>query len=177
MNKGLLGTLAFISGAAVGAIVAWKLAKDKYEKIAEEEIASVKEVYSRKVVEMEEKEVDEDQSTLEEYMQIAKDEGYSSDEEVDDIKKPYVISPEQFENSEYPVETLTYYNDGVLTDDQNNVIEDAASMVGVDFPEHYGEFEDDCVYVRNDKEEVDYEILADLRNYADVVGSPHQNGE
>lgn len=40
--------LAFTIGAAAGSIVTWKLIKNKYEQIAQEEIDSVKEVYSRR---------------------------------------------------------------------------------------------------------------------------------
>lgn len=42
MNKKLFGVIMFAVGAAVGSAVTWKLVKTRYEQIAEEEIASVK---------------------------------------------------------------------------------------------------------------------------------------
>ena len=41
MNNKLIGAIAFVTGAAVGSIVTWKLVETKYRKLAEEEIASV----------------------------------------------------------------------------------------------------------------------------------------
>lgn len=37
--------LVFLAGAACGSLITWKLVKDKYEKIANEEIEAVREVY------------------------------------------------------------------------------------------------------------------------------------
>ena len=37
--------ISFVAGAAIGSLLAWKFAKDKYERIAQEEIDSVKEYY------------------------------------------------------------------------------------------------------------------------------------
>lgn len=49
MNKNsLVNIAAFAIGAAAGSVVTWKLVKTKYERIANEEIESVKEVYSAK---------------------------------------------------------------------------------------------------------------------------------
>ena len=50
--KDILGkVLLFTAGAAIGSAVTWKLVKTKYEKIAQEEIDSVKEEYYVKVPE------------------------------------------------------------------------------------------------------------------------------
>ena len=40
---------------------------------------------------------------------------------------------------------------------------------------HFGEYEDDSVFVRNDDRKCDYEILMDQRLYSDVIkGMPRQ---
>ena len=44
----LTNVLWFIGGAATGSLVVWQLLKKKYQKIADEEIASVKEAYKNK---------------------------------------------------------------------------------------------------------------------------------
>ena len=48
MKKSLLYLFAFAVGASLGSAVTWHYTKKKYEKIAEEEIKSVKEVFSKK---------------------------------------------------------------------------------------------------------------------------------
>lgn len=87
-----------------------------------------------------------------------------------DANKPYVISPEEFSDIwEYDTISLTYYADNVLTDDEDEVMEDIEGTVGADSLERFGEYEDDAVYVRNDRLKCYYEILKDLRNYSDVI--------
>ena len=48
MNCGILNKILIFSvGAAIGSVITWKLVKTKYERIAQEEIDSVKDVYSK----------------------------------------------------------------------------------------------------------------------------------
>ena len=42
-------------------------------------------------------------------------------------------------------------------------------MVGFESLGSFGEYEDDCVHVRNDAQKTDYEILRALRNYSEVI--------
>lgn len=47
-------------------------------------------------------------------------------------------------------------------------------IVGTESLTHFGEYEDDSVFVRNDKVKCDFEILPDQRNFSDVrAGNPH----
>lgn len=169
---------AFTLGAAAGAVVSWRLLKKRYEIIADEEIESVKEWYARKY---EEKNDDEEVSPRREHKQVVSQEKYeaiasqynkeSIIKEGEDMDEPYVIPPEEFgEEDGYETESLTYYADGVLTDDADNIIENIDATVGADFASHFGEFEDDSVFVRNPVYATDYEILADGRSYSEVVG-------
>ena len=66
--------------------------------------------------------------------------------------------------------TLIYYNDGILADSDNNRIDDIESCIGYESLNHFGEYEDDSVYVRNDDAMTDYEVLLDESNYADLEG-------
>ena len=88
------------------------------------------------------------------------------------MDKPYVISPEEFDdNEDYETVSLTYYSDGVLTDERDNVIEDVEGTIGEDSLTHFGEYEDDSVFVRDDRKKIDYEILADDRKFSEVYRS------
>lgn len=79
--------------------------------------------------------------------------------------KPYVISPEEFGEVGYNQVSLTYYADGTLADEHDDVIGDVDSLIGKESLDHFGEYEDDSVFVRNVQLETDFEILKDLRNY------------
>lgn len=184
MNKA--GSLfIFAAGAAFGSFVTWKLFKDKYEQIAQDEIDSVKEVFAKKDSDNEEPVLAEesernDKPSIIEYAAKLKENGYTNysdsenkesvyKEEGDSVQEPYVISPEEFgEFGKYDTISLTYYADYVLADDNDDVIEDVDDVVGTESLTHFGEYEDDSVFVRNDRLKCDYEILLDQRNFSDV---------
>lgn len=176
MNYTLSKAIIFVAGAAIGSIVTWQLLKTKYEHDFEIELDEMRDYYSNKIEKEYEEQLAKDRD---EYDNLVKYSGYNNysdtreekKEEVESMEKPYVIPPEEFgEEDEYDRESLTYYADGVLTDDWDNPIEDVDGMVGVDSLNHFGEYEDDSVFVRNDYLRTDYEILLDKRNFADVIG-------
>ena len=85
-----------------------------------------------------------------------------------DIEAPYVITPEEFgELDGYTKVSLTYYADGILADENCVIIDNVEEIVG-DALDHIGEIETDSVFCRSDPKRCDYEILQDLRRYADV---------
>ena len=186
MNKDMMIKLfIFTAGAAIGSAVTWNVVKTKYEQIANEEIESVKRHYKMKET-GEAKDIHVETSgkpvadTIKEmYESYAK--RYSSDQEEkpeskveekeeENVEKPYVISPEEFgEIDEYETISLTLYADNVLADDQGNIIDDVEGTVGKDSLNHFGEYEEDSVFVRNDERRCDYEILADDLTYEDAM--------
>ena len=97
------------------------------------------------------------------------------DETIDISDTPYVIPPERFgELDEYTTISLTYYADNILADEDDRYIDNVDDIVGRESLEHFGEYEDDSVFVRNDRLKCDYEILLDQRNYSDVINmKPH----
>ena len=113
---------------------------------------------------------------VDDYKSMLVEQGYVSKDNITEIKggvervsgKPYVIRPEEFGEEDYETVSLTYYEDGVLTDEYDEPVEDIDDTVGADFFTHFGEYEDDSVFVRNDEQEIDYEILKDTRKYSDV---------
>ena len=62
--------------------------------------------------------------------------------------------------------SLTYFADGVLADEYGVIVDNVEEIVG-DGLNHFGEYEEDAVYVRNDAKRCDYEILKDERKYAE----------
>lgn len=51
MKKAIAGVLGFVIGAAAGSAASWYILRTRYEQIAQDEIDSVKEVFSKKMAE------------------------------------------------------------------------------------------------------------------------------
>ena len=188
--------LCFVAGAAIGSVVTWKLIEKKYKDLADEEIESVIETFKNrkpritkdnvketveKVINKckEPKEIVEDIVTAERYS-IENEEEIDEDDESnytvnvdndDEVVTPYVITPEEFgKYNEYGTKTLTYYADNVLTDEIDNPItsEEMITMIGPDALDHFGEYEDDSVYIRDEMNEMDYEILKSEKTFSEI---------
>lgn len=190
----------FTAGAMIGSVVTYKFAKNKFDIVLKEEMDAMVEAYGlrsnlKNVNEVHEtdipEEVDEDVHTgmsakpsMMEYIAKIREAGYVNysdkphveEEEANDVEEfIHVIDPDDFEEDEdYDSVSLTYYADGILADDMDERIEDVDDTVGPDFADHFGEYEDDAVFIKNDKRKTYYEILRDERRYAEVVyEDPH----
>lgn len=184
MNNGLKNGIIFVLGAAAGSAATWYLLKTKYEQLAQEEIDSVKEAFARRLDEIEgigEEPVDPTPLDFGENEKVnyagivathygitkSKEEGGSDVMEVGTA--PYTISPEDYgELDGYETDSFTYYADGVLTDMDDNPIEDVEGKIGESNLLKFGEYEDDAIFVRNEMLKIDYEVLKDMRNFSDL---------
>lgn len=168
---------ALTVGVAVGAIV-YFYAEKKYSKIAQDEIDSVKKAFSYRNDDIL---TEDDASNNEvasidtkadkkEYSEKIKTFGYNIHSDKFDKKEtPYIISPNEFaELDDYETISLYYYGDGILANGDDEPVENADEIVGLDFFSHFGEYEDDSVYVRNDALKCDFEILFDHHRFSEV---------
>lgn len=178
MNKAYV-SLSFVAGTLIGAVTAVLLTKDYYEKKAEgradAEIESVKEMMKKREERLET--ITNEQVEKRAYEIISERYGTPNKPELKEKKKedetmaeerPYVIDPSEYGDLDYKQVSLNYYDDGVLTYENDDVIDDIDSLVGKDSLSHFGEYEADAVYVRNDRLKIDFEILADTRRYEDI---------
>lgn len=197
MNK--LGTvIAFLAGTAIGGMTAWRVANERYAKISEEDILSVKEAFRNReqklkdeieelkskleVTECSEEEKvpstilstneHQDKGDINEYVRMVNRTKYAHtsvpQKEDHSIEAPYVISPEEFgEMDGYTQISLTYFEDDDILSDENGVIIDDPEEIVGDALNHFGDYEEDSVFVRSDPKRCDYEILKDLRSYAE----------
>lgn len=187
MNKTLSNLFIFTAGAAIGSVVTWKLVKNKYARIAQEEIETIRDWYMQRNQSAPVEPVEEEPAPVVQqvpefteqdridYANIAN--AYSNNNEKGvpaPVKRPYVISPDEFDEIGYQTVSLTLYEDGIVEDDRFYVLDDEEieEKIGRDSLNHFGEYEEDSVFVRNEEEEIDYEILRDSRNYADI---PHNH--
>ena len=155
------GLLIFAAGLAVGAVAGAVIVKNKVLADAKAEIDEVREYYREsrgqkdehveEVKEVEKKEYelkdiqikDEPKTEKEHtnYNQIAKMYTSKNEFQTPMYDDPFVIDPSEFgENPEYDTETLTYFADGVLVDDVDDVIEEPDIVVGLENLKVFEEF-------------------------------------
>lgn len=178
MNRTLSNVFIFTVGAAIGSAVSYKILKTKFEKIAQEEIESVKQTFSKRTVDLEEAHNRDMNRVYRDILdktneKILQENGYTNysgiSKDVENLDEPYVIPPDEFGDfDEYEQVTLYYYADGVLTDDVDEPVDDVEGTVGSNALDSFGEWEDDAVHVRNDKLQCDFEILRKCDNFADI---------
>ena len=193
MSENFKTFLTFVLGAAAGSAATWYFLSKKHEQDIQE-INDQWSVYCDgldEIKEMENAQVEDEPE--EEPVRVAEERTYGTpisikeaatslvqpdasdyyEEGDESMDEPYVITPEEFSELEYEgysTETLTLYSNGVLTDYLDNVIENVDDVVGEESLEHFGEYEEDTVFVRNDHLMTGYEIQRDYRTYAEVVG-------
>ena len=191
MKKEFTYFVIFAIGTAAGSLASMKYFKTKYERIADEEIESVKKSFTQlmKKSDILNKKTDSNpknnsnstsdntkgKETLNkvvsklDYTSFSKS---TTKEEVGDDKPegdlPYIIPPEQVGEDDYECNTYTLYSDGVLTDELNDVVEeeDLAYLIGSrDVFKHIDDYGNGAVYVRNDFLGTDFEIIRCLEAY------------
>ena len=188
------GLFIFAAGVVAGAVAGAYLVKDKIMADAKQEIEEVREYYrskkeSKKEEVVEERPVEEVKEEKE-YKTIVENSGYVNYNKPEQIIQhsvledaPYAIDPEEFGDKEeegWDTATLTYFADGVLVDDVDEVVEQPDVVVGLDNLRIFEEFPDaTCVYVRNETWRTDFEILRDDWKWSDlqepqVEKKPHQ---
>lgn len=168
MNK-LGEVLIFAAGAAIGSLITWKIVKTKYERIAEEEIESVKNVFSRKEKENMKKPSAKiaDKPSLQEMADQLKKLKYVAEE---NESKIHVIDADDFGNGEYDYDliSLDYYSDDVLADEFGTEIMNPKDVIGTEALALFGDPDVNTVYVRNDKLKSEYEIVFYDEKFSDI---------
>ena len=104
------------------------------------------------------------------------EEGYEMEEYTVMADRPYNIPPEEYEvyceaDGLWNSEEYTYYADGYVTDSQGLPVspEDVIRCVGTEFPNWFGTYEDDQIWIRNDELRMDFSVVRDLDNFVDIA--------
>lgn len=201
MNKSVIFFLGIGAGGIIGGVVGFFLAKKKYEHLADEEVKSVKDTFSKYFEHDKVKEDKPNHMPAPETSSVVQEEhkdtpivdysaryqssinGYSSSVPNEHDKLPetsvvsgdpaniFIITPKEFNESEYDAVTLFYYKDGVLSNDNYeplNAVE-ITSMIGDQALDSFGTYGTDSVYVQNDNNKTVYEIILEDDNYTDIV--------
>ena len=183
------GLFIFAAGLAIGAVAGACVIKNKVLADAKEEIEEVREYYRSKSVEATDEvaeEVKEVKEVVEEVKEVVQEikngsdkrtyvnynklaSTYKPQEEPTRFDDPFIIDPSEFgEDPEYDTMTLTYFADGVLVDDVDEVVEEPDIVVGLENLKVFEEFGASSIYVRNDIYKTDYEVIRDDWNYSDI---------
>lgn len=103
-------------------------------------------------------------------------EGYEMEEYTVMADRPYNIPPEEYEvyceaDGLWNSEEYTYYADGYVTDSQGLPVspEDVIRCIGTEFPNWFGTYEDDQIWIRNDELRMDFSVVRDLDNFVDIA--------
>ena len=186
--------LIFIGGALTGSLVSWYFTKKKYETLAENEIAKMREGYRQKNKELAERarvkpnisEVVNDRLTIpKEDVDLAEKEAnliakYAEESEPtgeenislnDDIIE-FIDDSEFASMNGYEKVNLVLYEDDVLANEMSDdivLVEDTVGQQAIDDFKHYNP---EAFYVRNNQLMTEYEITRDHRTYEEVTGIP-----
>lgn len=157
---------------------------------SENEDGSVHQINWDELEDLNEDEEETEEADFREYARLA--DNYSSEKGgaesmarndvhvTDHAREPYVIAPYDFgELDGYRQFELTYYEgDDVLEDEDYNIIADREELIGSKALMTYGEYEEDAVFVRNERLKADFQILKDYRSYKEARSiSPDQVGD
>lgn len=175
--------LMFCLGAIAGSVFTAKILDEKYSKIADEEIESVKEVTKKTIENLkkkfsESKKISEEKTEKTKYHDITKE--YTEEKDAPNIE---IISDNQYSDDENEKMTLWFYGvDKALLDDNEQPIENVEDCVGRDIinnPEKYFRVSSiesshenkNTIYLRNHSMGIDFEIIYIDKSYSrDILG-------
>ena len=184
----------FIGGAVTGSLVSWYFTKKKYETLAENEIAKMREGYRKKNKELAERarikpnisEVVKDRVTIRQedsdlaekeenliakYAEESEPTGEENISPNDDIIE-FIDDGEFASMNGYEKVNLVLYEDDVLPNEMSDdivLVEDTVGQQAIDDFKHYNP---EAFYVRNNQLMTEYEITRDHRTYEEVTGIP-----
>ena len=87
---------------------------------------------------------------------------------------PYIITEEEYMDPQFDSFTkqlFTYFGDGTLIDDGDDIVPDADDMVGLDNLIEFESGDKDRIFVRNEAYNADYEILYKEMSYNEFMGA------
>ena len=172
-SKFMKNILIFLAGIGVGVISTYKVISSKEQERADEEIKSVKKKYKEMYLKTNECKTEEsskngdgkeEKKMVRQYNDTISENGYGTSDQVADAI--YTITPEQYvENNGYDKLAMSYFENEVLTDEVNDPVDIDQFVGGIDIFDNAGEYDEDELYVRNDRLGADIEIEIIHGNY------------
>ena len=191
MKKGFI----FLGGLITGAVMTYFAMKNKCEEYIQNEIKDVKDELNNRhndcvendVIDVDETEEVKDTENVEnhqEYNELTNEYAPENEVEISEIEREddprfaHIVTPEDFGSIEgYDYDSLYWHPNNVVTNNTDTEIIDSDELynlvgmswsegtVGEDSLTHFGEYEDDTVFVRNNDLKCDYEILRTIEDF------------
>lgn len=195
MNMHIYSLISFALGTAFGFSLAYKIAEKKYEKIANEEIESVKLAFQRQdakfPLDKDVKPEDNQGEYISKEQKLAEKARNKPDIEIvyhnamkhrpkDSLANEsniHVIPPNEFgEDESYSQYNFTIFADGTLMDDSDkDVINDYMDeLIGEDNLEEIGGYEEGALHIKNEDRRCYIEILQDNRTYSEYLSNNYK---
>lgn len=167
MKKAIGGALIFSLGFVTGGALAWKLACKKYEKLIDEEVESVKRIFSRYHETEHEPDIEileeDDEEELPEMEEPTDIEVQILKPQTNGWSVPKIIDEEDVGEEEfYDNDTFHLYSNGTVTDNRDRILteEEINHYVSQEAIDKLNSDENlDAVYVQNDNLRIYYEII------------------
>ncbi len=179
MNK-LLYLATFAVGGVIGSLGTFYYLNRKFQQDLEKEITAYKEMHdSNEEIKNERPEPEPEpepepipeetvsyEKIVSSYIPKEKEEPNMNNAHQIDRAKLYldpirIIDEEQYGNGDYDIELVTYYEDGLLADENDDLFEDAEDIIGREALMRLQDPDDDVdvLYIRNDQMLKDYEVF------------------
>ena len=192
MKEVVVKIAIFSFGVTVGVAGSWRYFDQKYQKLADEEIASVKKAFSKRDIPKPEQKVEEVKKdipkvevkdTLTTYSSAIDldTKNYSefyAPKKVEEAQtlspkedEPFDISIEEYEeDTEFQKVTLNLYlDDGVLCYEESEEIAEESDTVGIENLDDFARTSFSTAYFRNPKEGIDYEVIKVDGSYKELI--------
>lgn len=187
----ILNTITILFSGGIGFACGYYFTKNKFQTLADKEIESVKKVYEKHFLNNNEK---KEEVPFDNKKPLVKQEGiYNKDKYVDysqvyrgteDVNKkdilkgkniiapvPYVIEDYQYgEDDDYEQQSLTYYSDGVLADDDEQIIKNVIDVIGLEGMNELKKLdaENSMLYIRDERYKKEYDICYSENTYSEI---------
>lgn len=155
-----------VVGFAAGFCAATLYNKNKYEKIASEEIEAMRQYVKKKTGEEEFQskkiQVEKHKEEMKKFEEERINYDTESEKEVRPMeKKPYIIPEEEFvvDDEDFRKVTVEYYTESELLYEETEPIPNINETVGEDCINLLHGIGDDTIYVRNEEFGIDYEVI------------------
>ena len=184
MNKAIIGVGGLVIGFVAGFIVAVQVTKKTIKQASKDEIEKIRNLYfgdkkkKEEEVKEEPKKVNKSKSTIDKFDAKTEAECVNYSTPYTGTKKgrkpvirPYIITEDEYINSEYEQKGLYYFADGTLADEDYNIIANVEEITGNANLMKFGEDGNDpyVIYIRNEKYKIDYEVMIQEQDYADAA--------
>ena len=141
--------------------------EDNVDRGTEEKMTSVnQDEYKRLLNDLRYQNIEEDEHEPEQPSMVLR-----RDETIVNPELPYNISPDEFEEDDYESDEYILYADGYITDNYGMPLseEDILNSIGDNYNSYFGSYDDNQIWVRNERLRMDFSVIKDEDRFVDVA--------